>query len=534
MPAARRFPVFALAALAFAASLFALAAPAAAQGQFDRPKYASIVVDANSGEVLYALRADQSRYPASITKVMTLYLTFEALATGRLNLDDRVPFSAHAAAQAPTKLGVPAGADISVNEAIQAAAVMSANDAAVALAERVGGNEGHFAQLMSLRAQELGMSNTRFFNANGLPDPRQITTARDIAILSRAVMRDYPQYYAYFNQRSITWRGRTVLNHNRLLLRMAGMDGLKTGYTNAAGFNLAASAVRDGRRLITVVLGGSSTAARDENVESLLTAGFDVLNRRAHGQAITLASALNEPDDNGNAVVRPSYEMGSADQEGLRIVAGQPVPNPPEAAPAMRLARADSIQPRLLPMALRASVRSERECRMVTVRGRHGRKVKERQCRTVIEREAPAAAVVADCRRLKGQKARACHARNSQMARAEAPAREGGSDCHGLKGRRLKSCRAGAHAETAVALRGCAPAPPVDADVATADPSPAKAEAGGGWQVQVGAFTSRARSPRRRPGAHRQGARRAVRAPPPSTWRAPASAATAQTLRRPV
>jgi D-alanyl-D-alanine carboxypeptidase len=247
--------------LAAATAFATIAPPAQAQIPYSQlrsisqTKYAAIVVDAKSGEVLYAKRADSPRYPASITKVMTLYLTFEALAAGKLQLDDRVLMSPRAAAQSPTKLGVPAGQTISVSEAMQAMAIKSANDVAVAMAEKLGGTESRFAALMTLRARELGMDNTHFVNASGLPDSRQITSARDIAILSRAVMRDYPQYYRLFSQTSFTFRGQTMRNHNGLLHRMPGVDGLKTGFTNASGFNLAVSAVRDNRRLIAVVMG---------------------------------------------------------------------------------------------------------------------------------------------------------------------------------------------------------------------------------------------------------------------------------------
>ncbi len=296
-----------------------LAAPTAAAPMFNSPKYAAIVVDASTGEVLYARRADQPRYPASITKVMTLYLTFEALAAGRLKLTDQIPISAHAAAQPPTKIGLRPGQTISVDEAIRVVALKSANDIAVALAERVGGSEARFTALMTLRAHELGMNNSRFVNANGLPDSRHVTTARDIAILSRAVMRDYPQYYSYFGQRNYNWHGQNIVNHNALLQKMPGVDGIKTGYTAAAGFTLAASAARDGRRLIAVVLGGSSTAARDENVEDLLDAGFDVIAKRRLGQNISIAANLREPDDISGPILRPSTEMGDATQDGLKV-----------------------------------------------------------------------------------------------------------------------------------------------------------------------------------------------------------------------
>jgi D-alanyl-D-alanine carboxypeptidase len=300
-------------------------------------KYAAMVVDARSGEVLYAKHADSPRYPASITKVMTLYLTYEALASGKLHLDDRIVFSPHAAAQAPTKLGVRAGDSITVSEAIQGMTTLSANDAAVAMAERLAGTESRFAALMTLRAQELGMQNTHFANANGLPDSRQLTTARDIAILSRAVMRDYPQYYGYFSQRSFVFRGRYINNHNHLLNGVPGVDGLKTGFTSASGYNIAISGVRDNRRLIVVVMGGPTTASRDQNAEDLLLTGFDVMRRRAMGEKITVAQNLFEPEPTG-PVIRSGVEQGDADQDGLKIELAS--------APASRASKVDIVQPK--------------------------------------------------------------------------------------------------------------------------------------------------------------------------------------------
>jgi D-alanyl-D-alanine carboxypeptidase len=282
-------------------------------------KYAAIVMDAASGEVLYERNADAHRYPASISKIMTLYLTFEALSTGRLKLTDRVMVSQHAANMAPSRLGLRPGESISVDDAMRAVAVKSANDMAVALAEKIGGSESRFAALMTLRAQELGMANTHYVNASGLPDVRQISSARDIAILSRAVMRDYPQYYSYFSIKRFDWHGQSITNHNGLLNKMPGVDGLKTGFINASGFNLAASAVRDNRRLIAVVLGGNSTAARDAHVEDLLDTGFVVLHRRTLGQNVTFANNLYEPAPIG-PISRPPTEEGSADQAGVRIV----------------------------------------------------------------------------------------------------------------------------------------------------------------------------------------------------------------------
>jgi len=321
-PARRVFLAFSLAVATLIVADFGAATQASAYITTEA-KYAAIVTDASTGEVLYEQNADAIRYPASITKVMTIYLTFEALQTGRLHPDDRVPFSAHASAQAPTKLGVPVGESISVDEALRALTVKSANDAAVALAEKVGGSERAFATMMTVRAQELGMTNSRYVDANGLPDTRQVTTARDIATLWRAMMRDYPQYYYYFGLKSFDYQGRTIVSHNSLILHTPGVDGSKTGFTNAAGFNIVASAVRNGRRLITVVMGGDSTAARDAHADDLIDAGFTVFHRREMGQQTTIAQNLFEPAPVG-PIMRPPTEQGSADQDGLKIVLTNP------------------------------------------------------------------------------------------------------------------------------------------------------------------------------------------------------------------
>jgi D-alanyl-D-alanine carboxypeptidase len=287
--------------LAVAASSIALGANAAPASSPSRlaagggdSRYSAIVVEASTGEVLYARRADSPRYPASISKIMTLYLVFEEMAAGRLNANDMITVSPRAASMPPTKLGLHPGDQISLDNAIRAIALRSANDMAVAVAERVGGSESRFAALMTLRAQELGMSNTHFVNASGLPDSRQVSTARDIAILSRAVMRDFPQYYSYFSQRAFTYRGETITNHNHLLDRMPEVDGLKTGFITASGYNLAASGVRYGHRVIAIELGGASGASRDNNVAGLLTTGFDILHRRDLGETIVATQNLFE------------------------------------------------------------------------------------------------------------------------------------------------------------------------------------------------------------------------------------------------
>jgi D-alanyl-D-alanine carboxypeptidase (penicillin-binding protein 5/6) len=305
--------------LAVAAALTGLtvqlsaAAPAEALSLFDQQKYAAFVADAETGEVLYSRRADMQRFPASITKVMTLYMVFEQLAAGKLRLDDRVVVSRNAANQRPSKLGLKAGESLTVDQAIRSLATKSANDISVALAEHIAGSTEEFSRLMTVRAKQLGMANSRFVNPNGLPDSRQITTARDIFILSQATIRNFPQYYSYYQQQQFVFGNQVLPNHNHLLRTMPGVDGIKTGFTNAAGFTLAASAVRDGRRLIAVVLGGPTRVARDSNVESLLSAGFAVLSARDRGQQVQVADLLAEPGDLNDETLRQLVEQGSGD-----------------------------------------------------------------------------------------------------------------------------------------------------------------------------------------------------------------------------
>jgi D-alanyl-D-alanine carboxypeptidase len=242
---------------------------------------AAIITDAATGAVLYEYDADASRYPASLTKVMTLYLLFEALDAKRVTLDSRFPVSARAANQDPTKLGLKDGETITVREVILGLVTKSANDAAVVAAEGLAGTEPQFALQMTEKARRLGMANTIFRNASGLPDPQQKTTARDLSLLARAMIKNYPHHYHFFDTPSFTYKGITHANHNRLNNWYAGADGLKTGYIRASGFNLVTSAKRDNRRLIGVVMGGISPGARDQEMARLLDAAF----ARKAGQA---------------------------------------------------------------------------------------------------------------------------------------------------------------------------------------------------------------------------------------------------------
>jgi D-alanyl-D-alanine carboxypeptidase len=231
---------------------------------------AAIIVDTKTGKALYSENPDASRHPASLTKMMTLYLLFDALESGKASLDSKITFSAHAAAQAPSKLGLKPGQQISVRDAILAVVTKSANDVAVSIAEYLGGSESAFAQAMTKRARQLGMSRTTFVNASGLPDNRQITTARDMATLGRALQQHHPEYFAYFSTHSFVWKGRRIGNHNNLLGRVAGVNGIKTGYTRSSGYNLVTSVVRGSRQIVGVVLGGETSRARDKRMAGLI------------------------------------------------------------------------------------------------------------------------------------------------------------------------------------------------------------------------------------------------------------------------
>ncbi len=245
--------------------MLAAAPPAAANS-----KYAGIVIDTKTGKVLYEDSADAPRYPASLTKMMTLYLVFEALESGRISKNSRITFSRNAAAEPPTKLGVPAGQSIVVEQAIHALVTRSANDVSTAVAEFLGGSEAKFAAMMTNKARQLGMSSTTFKNAHGLPNSAQRTTARDMARLGIALREHFPQYYDYFSTRSFTYGGRRISTHNNLLGRVKGVDGIKTGYIRASGFNLVSSVSTGGKSIVAVVMGGKTARSRDAHMVNLI------------------------------------------------------------------------------------------------------------------------------------------------------------------------------------------------------------------------------------------------------------------------
>ncbi len=317
--AGARGSLWLLSGAAFAASF--AAAPAAAGGA----NYASIVINAQTNEVLHARFADERRYPASITKVMTLYMLFGAVERGEIRLSDPIECSARCNRQSPTKLGLRVGETLTVDEAIRALVTKSANDVAAAVAERIGGSEARFAELMTAKARELGMSQTRFVNASGLPDPRQVTTARDLAVLSQAIMRDFPQMYPYFSIDHMAWRTAWIPTHNNLLGRVNGVDGIKTGYTRLSGFNLTSSAERDGQRVVAVVMGGDTARQRDRHMEELLEAAFAELQRR-ESERIAIAQTFPAAETRlVSYVASPQFEaLQAPDRVTLRVSAQEP------------------------------------------------------------------------------------------------------------------------------------------------------------------------------------------------------------------
>jgi D-alanyl-D-alanine carboxypeptidase len=299
-------------------------------------KYAAIVIDANTGKTLFSANAEQPRYPASLTKMMTLYLIFESLASGKIKKTSQVPFSQHAAARPPTKLGVKAGGSASVETIIYSLVTKSANDSASAIAEFLGGSEDGFARIMTAKARKLGMSRTIFQNASGLPDAQQHSTARDLAILGMALREHFPQYYGYFSTRSFTYGRQRMANHNRLLGRVKGMDGIKTGYTRASGFNLVSS-VRDGkRRIVAVVMGGQTGRARDNHMAELIKTYLPKASGRGGGDLIAKA------DDSAIAVVEQPKQKA---QPETKVVA---VAKPKRAAPAPQAVEEAIVQAQIV------------------------------------------------------------------------------------------------------------------------------------------------------------------------------------------
>lgn len=291
------------------------------------PPYAAMVVDVKSGRTLHAVNEDAPRIPASITKVMTLYLLFEQLERGRFRMDSELTVSANAARQAPSKIGFAPGETISVRDAILALVTKSANDVAMAVAENVGGSEDEFAQMMTARARSIGMSRSAFYNPHGLPhSPPNITTARDLTILARAIQERFPRYYPMFSTRVFNYAGGAYRNHNKLLGRVEGVDGIKTGYTNLSGFNLMTSAKSEGRHIVSVVLGGRSGNARDKIMADLVA---QTLPRAAtSGRATAVAEAPEPEERQPERVQERAPERQRPSAPVVTAAASEPAPLP--------------------------------------------------------------------------------------------------------------------------------------------------------------------------------------------------------------
>jgi D-alanyl-D-alanine carboxypeptidase len=275
------------------------------------PAFSSIIIDGNSGATLSANNPDATRHPASLTKIMTLYLLFERLDAGKMKLDTEMEVSEHASEQAPTKLGLRPGQTIRVEDAIKGLVTRSANDAAVVIAEAIAGDEGDFAKQMTSKARALGMTRTVYRNASGLPDDDQVTTARDQSTLGRAIQDRFPRYYRYFSTTAFNYHGHSIRNHNRLLGNVEGVDGIKTGYTRASGFNLVTSMRRGNRHLVGVVLGGRSGGSRDAIMRNLLAENLEKAATKRTVAAITERNASDANADvaEAEAASRPAQTV---------------------------------------------------------------------------------------------------------------------------------------------------------------------------------------------------------------------------------
>lgn len=316
------------------ALILALAATLMAPQAHASSRYAAMAVDARTGEVLFSRNGDAQRFPASLSKIMTVYIVFEELRAGRLKKNSPIVMSRYAAAKPPSKIGLPAGQSLTVDDAIRILVTKSANDVAAAVAEAISGSEPAFAMRMTRTAYSLGMTRTRFRNASGLPDSGQITTARDMATLGLRIQRDFPEYYDYFRLPSATFRGQTYRNHNRLVTSFEGTDGIKTGYIRASGFNLVSSVRRGGRHIIGVMMGGQTAAARNQQMINMIE---QVLPRASSGSGRVIAALAGTP---------PGYDPALIANARAQLVAmtNPPVPRPnPRRTGAPAIAETDGI-----------------------------------------------------------------------------------------------------------------------------------------------------------------------------------------------
>jgi D-alanyl-D-alanine carboxypeptidase len=321
-------------------------------------KASAMVIDANTGRILYDKAGSEPRFPASLTKMMTLYLAFETIEAGRLNFSSPLTVSEHAANAAPSKLGLESGSEITVRDAIKALVVKSANDMAIAMAEKISGNEEAFAKLMTKRARQIGMSDTTFQNASGLPDPEQVTTARDMLTLAMRLQDDFPQHYRLFATRAFSYGGKTYRTHNALLGRFPGVDGIKTGYTRASGFNLVSSYRAGGKHVVAAVFGGASAGLRDAHMRMLLARAIDKAStersRKSAPQLIAEAQPAKRPAAKAAAKPEPRSApapapvvVAAAEPAALSISppsdALPPKPTPVTVAPTIAIAKVRTV-----------------------------------------------------------------------------------------------------------------------------------------------------------------------------------------------
>ncbi|UGV27140.1 peptidase M15 [Rhodopseudomonas boonkerdii] len=486
------------------------------------PAFASIIVDGNSGAVLQSTNPDALRHPASLTKIMTLYMLFEKLEQGKISLDSQMPVSQHASEQSPTKLGLRPGQTLRVEDAIKGLVTRSANDAAVVIAEAIAGDEDDFAKLMTRKARALGMSRTVYRNASGLPDDAQVTTARDQSVLGRAIQDRFPRYYRYFATASFNFRGRNIRNHNRLIGSVEGVDGIKTGYTRASGFNLVSSMKRGNRHLVGVVLGGRSGGSRDAAMRTLLADNLEkgatrrtvaAITERSPAEAATEVAeveAKSRPTEtkqvNGAIQVAtatpPSAEPVATPEPAPRPAAAAAVPSrsfltaataavPPAAAPIPQARRPDtgSLNSGVIqsePIAtIPGSAEPMKPVRVRTVQVKSGQ---YRVASASTETSAPAATnTVATSNE---PPARSPETTNSLYARSEMPRQPAGHGTgNGILGvLPASSVQHGGMAMAYAAPPAAAPAPAPQAVQQAGSIKPATAHSG--WIIQVGALSS--------------------------------------------
>lgn len=422
------------------------------------PPFSSLVIDGNNGEVLQASNADAMRHPASLTKIMTLYLLFEELDAGRIRLDTPLKISAHAAEQAPSKLGLKPGQTIAVEDAIKAVVTKSANDVAVAIAENLAGSEDEFARVMTQKAHALGMAHTTYVNASGLPDDDQLTTARDLALLGRAIADRFPRYYRYFATPAFVYHGAAMRNHNHLLGAVAGVDGIKTGYTRDSGFNLVTSVHRDGRYLVAVVLGGHSAFARDARMRELIN---------SHIRQAALRNTAPRVAERSDETDRQPEPLPAAPAKAR--VSSRPDPTPTA-----------SVSPR-------APASSSEPIHPVMVK-------------TISYRTAPMpAATLAPMPALVPVAARAAAPTPTPPAAAPATSASITQPGDGSRTVVVASAEPGeiaiagkADPQRTAAKGDIAKADIVKADIAKPEPAPPQAHARGGWLIQIGAYDAEA------------------------------------------